>query len=549
MPGPERVRRGNKTARHVSVPQIIIDAAKNSPTYTIPDIKKPPRPQNAWILYRAWALPILLERRPDLKGKPQSMLSKILGQQWADETQEIRSRFENEANYTKEQHALRYPGYIFRPQKKEEKERERALYKQRKAHEKEAEKLRKEIAKTMISRNHVTTYFSESAFSSGTIFKTMESIPTQVFSPSSSRIELGPSPPMSLCPSLCTSPASSSDGSLEDVPVYPTPLTFVFTKENMAPPIPTPSTSSSTLQSEGTSSLNSNQLAISSSNVPQQQVENPATVPIPPDLQYSTQNVPQNANDPVAEYFSLEIPAPTIGSFDAQDETIQTVAAFTDNGPSSGGYLGLGNTPGNPVDIFPGFHSKPVTSFASTSMIQQPAAQHIPGLDTHHVEMNMSVPLVSNIDHLTPFTNNVVALSSSTMKNVNTVNGLPSPPDSTTSISPTEGVYNNFGVTFGGPSQISTGPSGTLGLDINPLGCPWDYGFDNFAYNTTMGFGDSLLLLDDESAGTSSNVPQPITPVSAGPWSGPGNYIGQSSVSPHAPINNNVIRGQETFWY
>ncbi|EJD03148.1 uncharacterized protein FOMMEDRAFT_47847, partial [Fomitiporia mediterranea MF3/22] len=74
-----------------------------------------PRPQNAWILYRAWALSGLLERQPELKGTPQSQLSKILGTQWANESPEVRKHFEHQANLNKERHAQEFPDYVFKP--------------------------------------------------------------------------------------------------------------------------------------------------------------------------------------------------------------------------------------------------------------------------------------------------------------------------------------------------------------------------------------------------------------------------------------------------
>ena len=245
MTGPERTAQETTTPRFTPVPRIIVDTSASNATLGPSSEKRPPRPQNAWILYRAWALPKLLEKRPDLKGRPQSILSKLLGDQWARETNDIRMFFERQALKTKEQHARLYPGYVFKPQKKEEKERERYLQKQKKAQVKEASKLRKEIAKALMSHNHLTTAFLsepvDSTNSSPIPFHFRMSKDQELLTKVTPKRDLGPSPAMSLCPSLCGSPTSSNDGSLPEVVPAPKDASKPTPpSENVCPPVSTP---------------------------------------------------------------------------------------------------------------------------------------------------------------------------------------------------------------------------------------------------------------------------------------------------------------------
>ncbi|KAL5485065.1 hypothetical protein ACEPAI_7707 [Sanghuangporus weigelae] len=207
MTGPERVARSDirySPFTHVVIePYNIPSSSKSSKKKD--DAPQPPRPQNAWILYRAWALNDLLERQPELKGTPQSQLSKILGTQWANESPEIRKHFEHQANLSKERHAQEFPDYVFKPQKKEEKEREREKKKQEKARDREATKLRKEVEKNMRAG-----YLPPFMMSRPTI-EVLQKLAFIKFA------DLGPSPPISQCPSPEMTNASIDDESIDVV--------------------------------------------------------------------------------------------------------------------------------------------------------------------------------------------------------------------------------------------------------------------------------------------------------------------------------------------
>ncbi|KAI0266971.1 hypothetical protein BC834DRAFT_871942 [Gloeopeniophorella convolvens] len=84
---------------------------------------QPPRPPNAWILYRSEKLQQL---PPPLPGKPkltQAEVSKIISAQWKAEKEDVRATYEKRAEMFKAEHARMYPNYRFAPMKKAEKER------------------------------------------------------------------------------------------------------------------------------------------------------------------------------------------------------------------------------------------------------------------------------------------------------------------------------------------------------------------------------------------------------------------------------------------
>lgn len=145
MAGPDRVPHARSRQYHpTQMPQIIVNPRGSSSSSPHSPTKQPPRPQNAWILYRQWALTKLLQEEPELKGVPQAQLSKRLGTMWKEENAEVRGFFEHEANVRKEQHAVEHPNYVFRPVKRSIKEREREERKREKIREKEAAKLEKQ---------------------------------------------------------------------------------------------------------------------------------------------------------------------------------------------------------------------------------------------------------------------------------------------------------------------------------------------------------------------------------------------------------------------
>ncbi|KAJ7675097.1 hypothetical protein B0H17DRAFT_1140526 [Mycena rosella] len=94
---------------------------------------QPPRPPNAWILYRA-------EKSKDIGRKAQSDVSKEISAMWKAESPHIRAEYERRADLKKAEHQAMYPEYRFQPVKKEEKERLREVKKQEKERRKEAQR-------------------------------------------------------------------------------------------------------------------------------------------------------------------------------------------------------------------------------------------------------------------------------------------------------------------------------------------------------------------------------------------------------------------------
>ena len=109
------------------------------------------------------------------------------------------------ANVNKEKHAHDFPDYVFKPQKKEEKERERERKKQEKARDREAAKLRKEVEKNMRAG-----YLPPFMMSRPTL-EVLQKLAFIKFS------DLGPSPPVSQCPSPVITNASVGDESVNMV--------------------------------------------------------------------------------------------------------------------------------------------------------------------------------------------------------------------------------------------------------------------------------------------------------------------------------------------
>ncbi|KAJ7251782.1 hypothetical protein B0H12DRAFT_1185159 [Mycena haematopus] len=100
------------------------------PIRTPPKAVQPPRPPNAWILYRA-------EKSKVIGRKAQADVSKEISAMWKSELPHIRAEYERRADIKKAEHAAMYPDYRFQPVKREEKERLRDVKKQEKERRKE----------------------------------------------------------------------------------------------------------------------------------------------------------------------------------------------------------------------------------------------------------------------------------------------------------------------------------------------------------------------------------------------------------------------------
>ena len=85
--------------------------------------KPPPRPPNAWIIYRSDKLQNL---PPPPLGQPkptQAEVSKIISAQWRAESEDVRALYDQRAETAKAEHARKYPDYRFAPLKKADKDR------------------------------------------------------------------------------------------------------------------------------------------------------------------------------------------------------------------------------------------------------------------------------------------------------------------------------------------------------------------------------------------------------------------------------------------
>jgi len=98
---------------------------------------QPPRPANAWILYRSDKMKDITPSLPGQPKPPQADISKLIAAMWKNEKPEVKQHYEALSDMKKAEHLALYPGYRFQPMKKADKEKARA---ERKA-EKEKERL------------------------------------------------------------------------------------------------------------------------------------------------------------------------------------------------------------------------------------------------------------------------------------------------------------------------------------------------------------------------------------------------------------------------
>ena len=74
-------------------------------------VKRVPRPPSAWILYRSDCIQKMRAEMPEGARKPtQADLSKQFGEQWRNESKEVKTSYERLAEAAKEEHAQKHPG-------------------------------------------------------------------------------------------------------------------------------------------------------------------------------------------------------------------------------------------------------------------------------------------------------------------------------------------------------------------------------------------------------------------------------------------------------
>ncbi|KZT26796.1 hypothetical protein NEOLEDRAFT_1062187, partial [Neolentinus lepideus HHB14362 ss-1] len=84
-------------------------------------IVQPPRPPNAWILYRSDKLREMPPVPPGMPRRAQADVSREISQMWKNESEVVRSEYERLAEVRKAQHQNAYPGYRYHPISKAEK--------------------------------------------------------------------------------------------------------------------------------------------------------------------------------------------------------------------------------------------------------------------------------------------------------------------------------------------------------------------------------------------------------------------------------------------
>ena len=149
---------------------------------------QPPRPPNAWILYRSEKIRTLPPLQPGEARRAQADVSRMISEMWKNETEEERGRYERMAEQKKAEHQLKYPGYRFQPQKKEEKQRLREVMKRERQNTREARKNR-----------------------GGANSDAPSQLTALLYTPETQHGPAGPSPPLSAAPSPRIENASSPE--------------------------------------------------------------------------------------------------------------------------------------------------------------------------------------------------------------------------------------------------------------------------------------------------------------------------------------------------
>ncbi|KAK0455400.1 uncharacterized protein EV420DRAFT_1272450 [Desarmillaria tabescens] len=154
---------------------------------------KPPRPPNAWILFRSDMVRIM--PKPANGSSQQSVVSKAISKLWAEADPAIKHEYERRAEIRKQEHHEMYPNYRFQPVKKEDKER-------RKEEDRQAKERNRRSGRKARGSNRYEPYptASTSAVTTGPF-----PYPIPHFFPLGTQSyhhgPLGPTPPMSAAPS------------------------------------------------------------------------------------------------------------------------------------------------------------------------------------------------------------------------------------------------------------------------------------------------------------------------------------------------------------
>jgi hypothetical protein len=163
---------------------------------------QPPRPANAWILYRSDKMKGMVPE-PGQPRQPQADISKLIAAMWKNEKPEIRAHYEALSDMKKAEHLALYPGYRFQPMKKAEKDKFRA--------ERKAEKEREKLASLSLRTHRKATKSTSSAKQTHTREGTEEALPTPTTADGVISFQGWPTPTTtSTNPALAPAPTATS---------------------------------------------------------------------------------------------------------------------------------------------------------------------------------------------------------------------------------------------------------------------------------------------------------------------------------------------------
>lgn len=255
---------------------------------------KPPRPPNAWIIYRSDKLQSL---PPPPLGQPkptQAEVSKIISAQWRAESEDVRAIYDQRAETAKAEHARLYPDYRFAPMKKADRDRIREEKRQAKEQERAGRKVRSRVAPYPLP-NTASSFKTSSPLIIKHVIPNANPASSSMSSSLSSRI-----------------PYSQSQAGVNVTPYYgPTRMSFDASTDLQFQPFDSQNTSfneslriGAAVPSESSSSMVPHQLTFSIPQPPNDWLPSPSAelsplpdMPIPewPQPSPSTQDPPQKA--------------------------------------------------------------------------------------------------------------------------------------------------------------------------------------------------------------------------------------------------------------
>ncbi|KAG8213562.1 hypothetical protein J3R82DRAFT_10216 [Butyriboletus roseoflavus] len=184
---------------------------------------QPPRPPNAWILYRSSRFKML---RLTNERMSQAVVSKRISVMWKNEAEHVKRHFERMAEGKKAEHQQLYPDYHYSPKRKEEKMRDKEARKQSCRAKKSKARDATPPAADVDAETNATAaipppppvfYMPQPYFLPGYQPNTALPYPYAHYLPETHYGPGGPSPPMSAAPS----PPSCESSESPEVQPYP----------------------------------------------------------------------------------------------------------------------------------------------------------------------------------------------------------------------------------------------------------------------------------------------------------------------------------------